>query len=207
MDPEVHLSEEEARSSAASIDREAERLNRVVTNLLDLGRIEGGALTAARELVELDEALERAASRLVDGSDTAPFTIEVAEGTQVEADPVLLDEVLRNLLDNAVVHTPPGTPVRIRSVALEGEPLVRLTIEDGGPGVPAEALPRLFEKFFRANPPGAQSRRGTGIGLAVVRGLVLAMGGRVAARASEMGGLAIDVDLPIARLPAGLVVD
>lgn len=73
-----------------------------------------------------------------------------------------------------------------------------MIIEDGGPGVPADTLPRLFEKFYRVPRKGEGSRRGTGIGLSVVRGLVEAMGGRVGARASDLGGLAIELDLPIA---------
>src|SRR6476646_10782509 len=80
--------------------------------------------------------------------------------------------------------------------------MVRLTIEDGGPGVPPEALPRLFEKFYRVPRKGEGSRRGTGIGLAVVRGIVEAMGGQVRARTSSLGGLALDVDLPAAPPPA-----
>ena len=75
---------------------------------------------------------------------------------------------------------------------------VRVTIEDGGPGVPAESLPRLFEKFYRVPRKGEGSRRGTGIGLAVVRGLIEAMGGQVVARPSSLGGLAVDFDVPIA---------
>ena len=72
---------------------------------------------------------------------------------------------------------------------------MQLTIEDGGPGVPPDAIPRLFEKFYRVPRQGEGSRRGTGIGLSVVRGLVEAMGGQVSARQSALGGLAIDIDL------------
>jgi signal transduction histidine kinase len=86
----------------------------------------------------------------------------------------------------------------VRVVAKDlGDGFVRLTVEDAGPGVGADALPHIFEKFYRANGRRA-SRQGTGIGLAVVQGLVEASGGRVAARASDMGGLAIDMDLPLA---------
>jgi signal transduction histidine kinase len=137
----------------------------------------------------------------------APIEVVPIVAADVDADPVLVDEILQNLLDNALGHTPVGTRIRIRAAALGGEPFVRLTVEDGGPGVPDNARSRLFEKFYRATVPGARSRRGTGIGLAVVRGLALAMGGRVAARQSDLGGLAIEVDLPVARTPAGLTVD
>ena len=85
-----------------------------------------------------------------------------------------------------------------------GHPLTDLS-EDGGPGVPEDALPRLFEKFYRVPGGPRGSRTGTGIGLAVVQGLLEATGGRCAARRSELGDLAIDLDLPVADVPAGLL--
>jgi signal transduction histidine kinase len=104
--------------------------------------------------------------------------------------------VMTNLIENAVKYTPPEAPIRV--AAGRGGSVVRVTIEDGGRGVPQAALPRLFDKFYRVRTPGEGSRPGSGIGLAVVRGLVLAMDGEVRARRSELGGLAIDVLLPIA---------
>jgi two-component system sensor histidine kinase KdpD len=117
------------------------------------------------------------------------------DGPPVTADPVLLDAVITNLLDNALQHTPSSAPVRVR-VGSADPGRVRLTVEDGGAGVPDAELPRLFDRFHRAPRTGATSRPGTGIGLAVVRGFAEAMGGRVLARRSELGGLAIDLDLP-----------
>jgi two-component system sensor histidine kinase KdpD len=207
MDPEVDLAPEEARANAASIDREAERLNRIVTNLLDLGRIEGGALRATREVIDLDEAAERAVGAIERRPGDPPIELDVAASLQVEGDPVMLEEVLLNVLDNAVGHTPPGTRVRLVASELPDDPFVRVLIDDDGPGVPPEALPRLFDKFFRGPSAGTHARRGTGLGLAVVRGLVGAMGGRVAARTGDLGGLAVEIDLPIARLPAGYGVE
>jgi two-component system sensor histidine kinase KdpD len=207
MDPEVVLAPDEARANAASIDREAERLNRIVTNLLDLGRIEGGALRAVREVVDLDEAAERAVAAVERRPGDPPIELDVAASLQVEADPVMLEEVLLNVLDNAVGHTPPGTRVRLLASELPDAPFVRVLIDDAGPGVPPEALPRLFDKFYRGPSAGPHARRGTGIGLAVVRGLVDAMGGRVVARTGDLGGLAVEIDLPIARLPAGYGVE
>ena len=112
-------------------------------------------------------------------------------------DEVLIGQVLANTLDNAAKYGGPGAPIRI-SPRRPPDGRVRITIEDGGPGRPARTLPRLFEKFYRVPRKGEGSRRGTGIGLAVVRGLVEAMGGRVDARPSELGGLAIEVDVPVA---------
>ena len=115
---------------------------------------------------------------------------------------MFIGQILSNTLDNAAKYGGPGAPIRIAAaVAPNGR--VRVTVEDGGPGVPAESLPRLFEKFYRVPRRGEGSRRGTGIGLAVVRGLIEAMGGTVVARPSPLGGLAVDFDVPVAAGACG----
>jgi two-component system, OmpR family, sensor histidine kinase KdpD len=194
------LSPEDQAESADAIDREVEYLNRLVTNLLDLSRIEAGALRAERDVFELDDlvgrTLERLRPRLADRQVAVDLGIQA-----VDVDPIFLDEAVTNVIENALKYTPPETDLRI--VAGPTAPgWVRLTIEDAGPGVPDEALPRLFDKFYRVPGGPARSRAGTGIGLAVVRGLIEATGGRVGARRAERGGLAIDIDLPSAGLPA-----
>jgi len=188
------------RESVAAIEREVEYLNRLVTNLLDLSRIEAGVLRASVDAFEVDDVIGATLEHL--GPRIAGWPIGYVAGSSVvKADPVFLDAALNNVLENAVRHTPPGTSISISTEQL-GDAL-RLTVEDAGPGVPDELLPRLFEKFYRV--PGQRpSRHGTGIGLAVVRGLVEAMGGNVAARRSELGGLAIDIDLPVADVPSEL---
>jgi two-component system sensor histidine kinase BaeS len=144
------------------------------------------------------------------------------------------------VLDNAARHTPPGTRVRVTATPVPEHGVVRISVEDAGPGVPTESLPYLFERFYRGQAPlpgsdgangpfaeGAGQARlapsapdstgripsrvtspgGIGIGLTVVRGLIQAMGGQVTARRSALGGLAIDIDLPVGRVPAGLTID
>ena len=123
------------------------------------------------------------------------------EAAPVNVDPVFLDEAVTNALENAIKYTPLGTPIRLSAAVLAGEGMIRLSIEDAGSGVPDAVLPRLFEKFYRVPGSSGGSRSGTGIGLAVVRGLVEAMGGRVGARRSELGGLALDLDLPAVVVP------
>jgi two-component system, OmpR family, sensor histidine kinase KdpD len=199
MDPEIELDPEEARSSATAIDREAERLNQLVGNLLDLSRIEGGAIRVSDEVLDLEDVLSRVVAQVGSRAGPRDVSVEVPAGLAVRSDPVLLEQALVNLLDNAVRHT--GSDARVRILARQhGGDRVRITVEDSGPGVPDAALPRLFDKFYRTD--GRRGGSGTGIGLAVVRGFVEAMGGQVAARRSALGGLAIDLDLPATELTA-----
>jgi two-component system sensor histidine kinase KdpD len=198
--PGTNLDRADQEESANAIDREVEYLNRLVTNLLDLSRIEAGALRAERDVFELDDLVGRTVDRLRPRLAGHPLTVAL-DAPSVEVDPIFVDEAVTNALENAIKYTPGNAEIRLAASVLPGEPFVRLTIEDAGPGVPEEHLARVFEKFFRVPDARRSSRSGTGIGLAVVRGLVEAMGGRVAARRSTLGGLAIDLDLPLAPLP------
>jgi two-component system sensor histidine kinase KdpD len=194
--PDSRLSEVDRFESADAIDREVEYLNRLVTNLLDLSRIEAGALRAERDVFELDDLVGRTLERLGPRLAGRPLDIEL-DAPPVSVDPVFVDEAVTNAVENAIKYTEPDTPLRIAARRLD-EQFVRLTIEDAGPGVPEDALSRLFEKFYRVPSGPGGSRSGTGIGLAVVRGLIEATGGRADARRSTLGGLAIDLDLPVA---------
>jgi len=202
MDPALDLEPAARRERAASIDREAERLNRLVSNLLDMSRIEAGDLRARTGAFLLEDLVDATLDRMPGLLEGRVVTVEMrADLPPVEVDAVFIDQVLTNLLENAAKHGPPGTPIRVRAAELP-DGMVRLTVEDGGPGVPPAALGRLFDKFYRVPRAGDGTRRGSGIGLAVVKGLVGAMGGRVTAHAGDLGGLAVDVDLPAARPPA-----
>jgi two-component system, OmpR family, sensor histidine kinase KdpD len=199
--PDSGLDEADRAESAAAIDREVEYLNRLVTNLLDLSRIEAGALRADRDAFDLEDLAGRTVDRLRERLGSRPIELDL-DAPPVLVDPVFLDDALANVLENAVKYTDPATLIRVSAQALRDEPFVRLTVEDGGRGVPDEALPRLFDKFYRVPGGPRGSRAGTGIGLAVVRGLVEATGGRCGARRSILGGLAIDIDLAAAGVPA-----
>lgn len=199
MDPSVHWSPEEERATAASIDREADRLNRLVSNILDLSRIEAGGLVAQHSAFPLEDLVPDILERLAASLGARPIEVRIpTDLPPVDIDEVFIDQVLTNLLENIARYAGPGVPVRITAREL-GAGRIGLTIEDAGPGVPPEALPRLFEKFYRVPQKGEGARRGTGLGLAVVRGLVETMGGRITARPSELGGLAMDLELVAAR--------
>jgi two-component system sensor histidine kinase KdpD len=194
-DPDLPLDPEAVRAGAAVIDAEAARLDRLVGGVLDLSRIASGALHPDLVPHDLDGVIAPALDRLRGRLGDRPIELDLPDDLPpVLADEVLLDTVVTDLLENVAVHARPDAVLRIRARPA-GEGTVRLTIEDGGPGVPEPAVATLFDRFQRVPRPGEGSRRGLGIGLSVVRGLVEAMGGTAAARASELGGLAIDLDL------------
>lgn len=204
MDPDVDWPDDRRREIAASIDREADWLNRLVTNLLDMSRIEAGELKPSPGVFELADLVGQAIARSVSPAAASRVTVDLrADLPPVHVDEVFVGQVLVNIVDNALKYAGTEAPIAISARPIS-DTRVRLTIEDGGPGVPHDTLPRLFEKFYRVPRRGEGSRRGTGIGLSVVRGLMEAMGGRVEARASSLGGLAVDLDLPIApAMPPG----
>ena len=199
--PGSALTVEDQLESADAIDREVEHLNRLVTNLLDLSRIEGGALRAETDAFELDDVIGQALRRLRPRLTGRSVEVDL-DAAPVLIDPVFLDNAFTNVIENAVKHTPPGSALRICAGPI-GDGRIRLTVEDAGAGVPLDAMPKLFDKFYRVPGRDHGSRAGTGIGLAVVRGLAEAMGGQVSARASDLGGLAIDLDLPAASMTVG----
>jgi len=202
--PGTGLDDADRRASADSIEHEVQRLDRLVANLLDLSRIEAGALKANREVFELDDIVGRTIDRLRGRFEGHHLEVDLS-AAPILVDPVFLDEVVTNLLENAAKFVPPGGTVRVRTGGTPEPGFVRLTIDDDGPGVTTESLARIFDKFYREpGTAGGGSRPGTGIGLAVVRGLAEAMGASVQGRVGELGGLAVDLDLPAAELPAEL---
>lgn len=209
IDPALSWTPDEVRASAETIDQEADRLARLVTALLDLSRIEAGELRAELRPLVLAEAVRDAVARLAVRLGGRPVEVDVPDDLPlVLVDEVFLEQTIANVVENIALHTPPDVRVLLRARAV-GEPLrVRLEIADGGPGVPPAAMARLFDKFYRVERPGAGARRGSGIGLAIARGLIEAMGGTIEASPSELGGLSISIELPtVAAQPAEHVVE
>jgi two-component system sensor histidine kinase KdpD len=185
------------RAAARSIDVEALRLSRLVRNMLDLSRIEGGALHPSPELYDLADLVAPVVERLQPLLGLG--TVEVAIDDPlppVRVDALFVDQIVTNLLENAARHAS-GRPIRVSATCVASD-AVELVVEDGGPGVPVAALPRLFDRFYRVpRRQGSREGAGSGVGLAVVRGLAEAMGGYADARPSRLGGLAVAVRLPI----------
>ncbi len=191
LDPEVAWTDEQRRAAARTIDAEAQRLNILVRNLLDMSRIEAGELRPSLEALDAEGLITPVVERVSRALDQAPVQILFGPDLPpIRADPSLFDEVLANLLENAARYAPEA----VTRVSVDACPdgRVRVRVEDAGRGVPAASLPHLFDKFYRVPRHGEGARRGLGIGLGVVKGLTLAMGGEVTASASPLGGLAVD---------------
>ena len=189
------LPPEEVSRLAGVMRREAKRLARIVSDLLDLSRIERGLEPA---LCRVPLAVESAVVATVDlfrqGTATHPIAIACEPSLpRVDADPDALERVLTNLISNAIKYSPPGCVVRVAARALVGA--VAIDVADSGRGIPAEALGRIFEPYYRV-PDAAGAARGTGIGLAVVKALVEAHGGAVSVESAPMLGTRVTVVLP-----------
>lgn len=183
------------RQLLATILDEGERLHRFVRNLLDMTRLQAGAVELNREMVDVGEAagaaLERCARMLA--QHRVELDIE-PELPMLPLDPVLLEQVLVNLLDNAAKYTPAGSAVILQARRREG--CVVIELRDEGPGIPADELEHVFTKFHRLG-KGDRRTPGTGLGLAVCRGFVEALGGTImAANRTDRAGALFTIALP-----------
>lgn len=176
------------------IYEQAVRLNRLVGNLLDLARIEGGALRPEQDWNSLSEVIEGVLQRLEPRLVAHPVTVTLPTDLPLLwLDYSEIDQVLTNLLENAIRYTPPGTPVMILAQCC-GD-LIEVVVHDAGPGVAAAHLPYLFDKFYRATE--RQAATGTGLGLAISRGLIQAHGGTMEATSPPGQGLTVTFTLPV----------
>jgi two-component system sensor histidine kinase KdpD len=187
----------------ATLEGEAERLNRFVGNLLDMTRLESGAIELKLDLTDIGEIIGAALERA--GAILAAHRVEVTIASDLpmlRLDPILFEQVLFNLLDNAAKYSPPGSRIDLRA-RKEGD-VVALEVLDEGPGIPPADLERIFDKFYRVQ---AQDRRraGTGLGLAICRGFIEAQGGRIEAHnRRDRSGAILTLRIPVpeaAELP------
>jgi two-component system sensor histidine kinase KdpD len=197
LQEDVAWTEEERREFAAAIEEEARRLNRLVGNLLDLSRIEAGTLRPEKRWYDLGTLVTDVLGRLRPTTAQHKIVADVADDLPpVPLDYVEIDEVLCNLIENATSYTPAGTEIRV-SARRAGDQ-IEIEVADSGPGIPGEAIPHLFEPFFRVHTPVPRSR-GTGLGLAVAKGLVEAHGGRIWAENRPTGGARFVFTLPLSE--------
>jgi two-component system sensor histidine kinase KdpD len=181
-----------------TIDEETDRLTGLVTNLLDMSRLQAGALSLHRRAVGVEEIVPAALSSLGERARGDAVEVGVAETLpRVEADPALLERVLANLIDNALAWSPPGVPVRVEAGGVPGA--VHVRVVDRGPGIPPAERDRVFLPFQRLG--DRSSGAGVGLGLAVARGFTVAMGGELLVEDTPGGGTTMVVVLPTAPGP------
>ena len=176
-----------------SISDEAERLSRLVSNLLDMTRFESGGVELRRDLYPLEEIVGTVLQRMESQLHGRIVSTDLAENLPlVFVDDVLIGQVLWNLLENALKYTPGGTPIELAAFAQEGSVIVE--VRDRGPGIPSGEEERIFQKFYRGKTAGA---RGAGLGLPICRAIIEAHRGQIQALPRPGGGAIFRVRLPV----------
>jgi signal transduction histidine kinase len=204
LDPGVSVSEDERGRYVRGVLEESRRLDRLIRDLFDLARLEAGAAPLAPEALDWAALCRNTIARFEPRFHEAGLRLEWRASPPevwIEADGHRMEQVLENLLVNALRYVPAGGAV---AVALDHPPdragRVRLVVSDDGPGLPAEQLAHVFERFYRATgargSSGARDGGGSGLGLAIVREIVARHGGAVSARAVEPHGLAVEIEMP-----------
>jgi two-component system sensor histidine kinase KdpD len=194
LDPELDRASHD--ELARTVAEESRRLNRLIGDILQVTRLESGAVTLEKEWQPLEEALGAALSRVEEALGARPVTLEISpEPLLVPADGLLLEQLFYNLLENAAKYTPAGSPITVRAWAEPGWAVVE--VADRGPGLPAGTERKAFDTFVRL----AAGGRGVGLGLTICRGIVLAHGGTIWAENQPSGGVAFRFRLPIDAEP------
>jgi two-component system, OmpR family, sensor histidine kinase KdpD len=195
------LTEATRAELAEDIYEQAERLNRLIGNLLDMTRLESGALRVRKEWHSPEEVIGAALVRLESVLGDREVKVLLPEGLPlVPLDDVLFEQVVWNLVENAHKHAPAGSPLEIAAEIRDGA--LRVTVADRGPGLAPGEEQRVFEKFYRGGSPSA--RPGFGLGLAICQGIVAAHGGRIEAANRAGGGAVFTVLLPLEGEPPAL---
>jgi signal transduction histidine kinase len=207
---EVPLTETTRQRYLGIVADEADRLEHIVGDLLELARLEGGGGNWREEDVSLDQLLERVRHRHEPRLRDKDVALETARDPAVEfvtGDPNRLEQALQNLVANAIRHTPSGGTVTVRA-GLKADTVI-LSVEDTGPGIPTDHLPRIFDRFYKADESRSSvDTSGSGLGLSIVRAIVTRHGGTVTASNIPGGGARFEIILPAASgAPEKIVSD
>src|SRR5262245_25227885 len=191
------LGETERRDQSQVVLAEVERLTRLFEGILDMARIDAGAVATDVQWVHPAQIVESAREQVAHTVESHPVRVDVRAETLVRLDPRLTAAALAHLLDNAAKYSPPSAPIEVDASLADGDLVI--AVRDHGPGVSAADLPRLFDRFYR----GAQTSRvsGTGMGLSIVRGLLAVERGRVWAENCPEGGARFTIAVPVEQKP------
>ena len=190
----AHYSEEERRDVLRTVVEEADHLNLIVSNLLDLARMRAGVLVPSKQPMLIDEVIGSVLQRMRRSLEhVAVRTTIRPELPPVDADPIQIGQVLTNIIENAIRFSPRGSEIQI--AAARWRSTVQVRVSDRGPGIPPEDRERVFEEFYRHD--AGEGRGGTGLGLAIARAVIVAHGGTIRASGAPGGGTAVIFELPI----------
>jgi len=188
------LDEEVRRSLIETAREEAERLNRLVGNLLDMTRLEAGAVHIHCEASDVQDLIGSTLGQFGQRLDDHPVVVDLPDNLPlVPLDFVLAGQVLINVIDNALKYSPASSPIKIRAQT-RGH-FVEISVADRGVGIPPEDLERVFDKFYRVQRPDNVS--GTGLGLSISKGIVEAHGGSIRAENRSGGGTIVTIKWPL----------
>ena len=180
---DVTWTADNVRELLTTIDAEADRLNKLIENLLDMSRLQGGAVDLVQQVVGLDEVVAQAVASL--GGRARDVVIDIPDDlAPIRCDPALLERAIANVVDNASAWSPPGRPVKVEGACIDAS--VELRVIDRGPGIPERARQTVFQPFQRLG--DQQTDTGVGLGLAVARGFVDALGGDLTVEDTPGGG-------------------
>jgi two-component system sensor histidine kinase KdpD len=194
LDPSASHDSLQQRDLLTTILEETDRLNRLVGNLMDLSKIRAGAMIPAREPIAVDETVAAVVARLSPKLEGVRISLAIRPNLpDVLADPMQVDQVLTNLLENAIGHSPRGGEVRLSATRYRD--MIQIRVADRGPGVPPAERERVFEAFYRGHP--ASGRPGSGLGLAIARAIVVEHGGRIWVEGAPGGGTVVVFELPL----------
>lgn len=192
LDPQSDLPATRKQEYLETISDEASRLNRLVRNLLNMTSLEAGALRARKEWQPIEEVVGVALNRLEEALTGRPVRVQIdPDANLAPFDATLVEQVLLNLIENALRYTPAGTPIEIRARSVDRG--VEVEVADRGPGIPAGQEEQIFEKFRRAAP---RTATGMGLGLTICRGILTVHGGSISCENRQEGGASFRFVLP-----------
>jgi len=182
------------RELLTTVLEETDRMNRLVGNLMDLSKIRAGALVPAREAAAIDEIVDATVARMRPSLTGVVVRLNVRPDLpEVFVDPVQIDQVLTNLLENAAAHSPPSGEVQVAAASFRDA--IQVRVADQGDGIPEAERERVFEAFYRGD--AAPERPGSGLGLAIAQAVVVAHGGRIWIEGAPGGGTVVVFELPV----------
>jgi signal transduction histidine kinase len=192
---DTNLTQEQTRF-LMTIDRNAQRLQRVVGDLLFVAQVEAGQLSLEDGAVDMNAVIEESvnAAQPSAAAKSIVIAVELAELPEIRGDRARLAQVLDNFVSNAIKFTPTGGCVTVATRVLPGE--VEVVVSDNGMGIPADELPLLFQRFFRAERATAGAIPGTGLGLAIAKAIVAGHGGRIRVESEDGAGTTFRIILP-----------